>query len=35
MSATDDRKLLHTRTITCQAFRLPDGALEIEARSPT
>jgi len=31
MSAADDRKLLHTRTITCQAFRLADGALEIEA----
>lgn len=27
----DGRRLLHTRTITCKAYRLADGALEIEA----
>jgi hypothetical protein len=31
MSADENRKLVHTRTITCRAFRLADGGLEIEA----
>lgn len=31
MSTDDDRKLVHTRTITCRAFRLKNGFLEIEA----
>jgi len=27
----DERKLLHTRTITCRAWRLEDGCIEVEA----
>jgi len=31
VSTDDDRKLVHTRQITCRAFRMKNGFLEIEA----
>ena len=31
MSTVNDRELIHTRQITCRAFRLKNGFLEIEA----
>ncbi len=31
MSNDSTRRLVHTRTITCRAFRLADGGLEVEA----
>lgn len=31
MANDDERKLLHTRTITCRAWRLKDGCIEVEA----
>lgn len=31
MSTDNERELIHTRQITCRAFRLKDGCIEIEA----